>query len=158
METVRKSAGLIGWFKTELLSLEQHALACARVSAVMEKDYLFSGNEGDSEKISGGARERGRALNINFTRGLVENMRRRRENETIELIPEGRIKEFLLLMEMGLQRENISEDNKLLAPLSISRACPRLFWTMVNTFIEDRNEKPNNMEDVLRHISPERDW
>ena len=160
VDTVRASAGLNGWFKTAQLSSEQTNLARARVNAVMEGNYSYSITEikGDSEKTIGGAREGRWTLKINFTRGLVENTRTRRGEETIELIPDGRIKEFLLLAESGLGKLDESEDDKVLSPLSISRACPRLFWTMVNKFIKDCKEKPKSMDDVLRHILPGRDW
>jgi hypothetical protein len=87
--------------------------------------------------------------------GIKNRTSRTRGEKTIELIPEGRIREFLLLMEMALQKRDKSDDDKVFSPLSISRACPRLFWTIVNKFIKDHKEKPKNMEDVLRHIWPE---
>ncbi len=96
-------------------------------------------------------------MNINFTKGVVENTRER-EDETIDMLPEGRIKEFLILVELDLQKENISDDDKVLSPLSISRKCPRLFWTMVYKYNNAKGEKPKNMDEVLKHFWPERSW
>ena len=55
-------------------------------------------------------------------------------------------------------REKIEEDNKLLTPLSISCACPGLYWSMVNKFKKDYNKKPNSMDEVLRCLFPKSDW
>ena len=144
--------GRVGWekiFKIAMQGAEQWTKAWARVNAVNEQDYSFSG---ESKEEGGWV-----VTNVDFTYGKVEG-RRSRVHEEIVLMPNLYFEVVLIRIIESLGTEEIEEGYKLLTPFSISLACPGLYWSTVKEFEKVNGRKPKNINHVLINLFPNHKW